>query len=173
MRLFFAPAMKPTCSKQFLFTVGVSRGLVLWVKLLLKSEAHTLHLQICSHKSKQLLSPYKGREFNSSYIILGKVVVEYSHKRTHLEAGCTSTTVPGSRWGETWLPRKSFHWSLQWWTLLWAWRRCWARSSPGWCTGTSVGFPQPQTGRLWPGDSELSQWPKLWRIGCLPLLKIS
>lgn len=38
--------MKPTCSKQLLFTAGVSRGLVLWIKLLLESEAHTLHLQI-------------------------------------------------------------------------------------------------------------------------------
>lgn len=38
--------MKPTCSKQFLFTSGVSRGLVLCMKLLLESEAHTLQLQI-------------------------------------------------------------------------------------------------------------------------------
>lgn len=38
--------MTPTCSKQLLFTAGFSRGLELWLKLLLESEAHTLHLQI-------------------------------------------------------------------------------------------------------------------------------
>lgn len=52
--------MEPTCSEQFLFTVGVSGGPVFSIKLLLQCEAHTLHLQIYSHKNKLPLSHYKG-----------------------------------------------------------------------------------------------------------------
>lgn len=52
--------MKPTCSEQFFFTVGVSGGLVFRIELLLEREAHTLHLQIYSHKCKLPLSHYEG-----------------------------------------------------------------------------------------------------------------